>query len=148
MKTSEPSALLADFEAGRVDPAQFPHREHLRVSYELLERHPFPEALLHLARGLRRLAAKAGQPEVYHETITAAFLALIAERRLRGQYADWEDFAARNPDLFRKELLAEFYEPVVLKSSVARQTFVLPQCASMTAPTRARLPESETELPK
>ena len=84
MLATEPAGLLAAFEAGRIDPASFPHRDHVRVSYELLERHPFPEALLHLARGLRCLAAKAGRPEVYHETITAAFLALIAERRLEG----------------------------------------------------------------
>lgn len=127
MKTSEPSGLLADFEAGRIDPAQFPHREHVRVGFELLERHPFPEALLHLARGLRRLATKAGHPEVYHETITTAFLALIAERRLNGCYSSWEDFAAQNADLFRKELLSEIYEPALLRSSVARQTFVLPR---------------------
>ena len=129
MKTSELDELLADFEAGRVEPTQFPHRAHVQVSYELLERHAFPEALLHLARGLRRLAAKAGKPEVYHETMTAAFLALIAERRLRGQYAGWEDFATRNPDLFSKQLLEEFYEPALLQSQVARQTFVLPQRA-------------------
>ena len=100
MPASDLPALLADFEAGRIDPARFPHREHVRVSYELLERHRFPEALLHLARGLRRLAAKAGRPEVYHETITAAFLALIAERRLSGDHTNWEEFAACNPDLF------------------------------------------------
>jgi hypothetical protein len=130
MPANKLSAVLAVFEAGRINPARFPHREHVRVSYELLERHPFPEVLLHLSRGLRRLAAKAGRPEVYHETITAAFLALIAERRLRGDHADWEDFAARNPDLFRKELLAEIYEPAVLQSSVARQTFILPRRAA------------------
>ena len=130
MPASESEGLLADFEAGRIDPARFPHREHVRVSYELLERHPFPEALLHLARGLRRLAAKAGRPEVYHETITAAFLALIAERRLSGGYSNWEDFAARNPDLLRKDLLRDWYEPSLLQSSVARQTFVLPRRAS------------------
>ena len=129
MTTIEGADLLADFEEGRIDPASFPHRDHVRVSYELLERHPFPETLLHLARGLRRLAAKAGRSEVYHETITAAFLALIAERRLRGRYAAWEDFAASNPDLFRKELLDEIYEPAVLKSPVARATFVLPLSA-------------------
>jgi hypothetical protein len=127
MPASEPGGLLADFEAGRVSPAQFPHRAHVEVSYELLERHPFPEALLHLARGLRRLAARAGRPEVYHETITAAFLAIIAERRLRARYVDWQDFVVRNPDLLRKELLEEFYEPAVLQSAVARQTFVLPR---------------------
>lgn len=127
MPTSDLPAVLADFEAGRLDPARFPHREHVRVSYELLERHPFPEALLHLARGLRRLAAKAGRPEVYHETITAAFLALIAERRLRGRYACWDDFVACNPDLLRKDLLQGWYEPALLQSSIARETFVLPR---------------------
>lgn len=123
---SEPAAVLADFEAGRVDPAEFRHLDHVRVGYELLQRHPFPEALLHLARGLRQLAAKAGRPEIYHETITAAFLALIAERRLRDRYAGFEDFMSRNPDLIEKELLARFYEPAVLGSALARQTFILP----------------------
>ena len=121
--------LLEEFEAGRIDPALFRHREHIRVGYELLERLPFPEALLHLARGLRRLAAKAGKPEVYHETITAGFLALIAERRLRGSQTSWDDFAKQNPDLFRKRLLEEIYEPALLQSPVARQTFVLPHRA-------------------
>ncbi|MEO8439694.1 MAG: hypothetical protein ABI540_05670 [Spartobacteria bacterium] len=123
----EPDDLLADFEGGRIDPARFRHRDHVRVSYELLARHPFPEALLHLARGLRDLAARAGKPEVYHETITVAFLALIAERWWRGYSLNWEDFAAGNPDLFRKELLDQFYESSVLQSLVARQTFVLPR---------------------
>jgi len=127
MLATEPPGLLADFEAGRTDPASFSHRDHVWVGYELLERHPFPEALLHLARGLRRMAAKAGRPEVYHETITAAFLALIAERRLCGSYAEFRDFAERNPDLFCKEVLSRFYEPAVLRSSVARQTFILPR---------------------
>ena len=127
MTASDSSNALADFEEGRVDPARFPHRQHVRVGFELIERHAFPEALLHLARGLRGLTAKAGHPELYHETITAAFLALIAERRLSGRYAGWEDFAARNPDLFRRELLEEFYEPATLLSAIARRTFILPR---------------------
>ncbi|MGH8095372.1 MAG: hypothetical protein ACREIF_18215 [Chthoniobacterales bacterium] len=127
MPANEPSGLLADFEAGRVDPRNFPHRSHVEVSYELLERHRFPEALLHLASGLRSLAVKTGKPEVYHETITAAFLALIAERRLRGQYAGWDDFAERNPDLLEKECLRSWYEPDLLRSPVARRTFILPR---------------------
>lgn len=126
---TESENLPAGFERRRIDPGQFNHREHVRVSYELLERHPYPEALLHLARGLRSVAANAGRPEVYHETITAAFLAIIGERRLRCRYDGWADFAARNPDLFRKELLYEIYEPGVLRSTVARATFVLPGSA-------------------
>jgi hypothetical protein len=133
MAAIEAATLLADFEAGRIGPAQLPHREHVRVGYELLERPPFPEALLHLARGLRRLAAKAGKPEAYHETITAAFLALISERRLRGGYANFDDFAAANPDLFRKGFLEEIYGPEALRSPVARRTFILPRDRSLEA---------------
>ena len=127
MNGTEAAGRLADFEAGRVDPRDFPHCAHVEVGYELLERHAFPEALLHLARGLRRLAAGAGRPEVYNETVTAAFLALIAERRLSASYVGWEDFATRNPDLLQKDLLDDFYEPEVLQSAIARQTFVLPR---------------------
>lgn len=129
MKRSEnkSSTLLTDFEAGRIDPANFPHRAHLQVGFELLRRHPFPEALLHLARGLRGLAARAGRPELYHETITAAFLALIAERRECGSAADeWETFIAQYEDLLGQEALAKFYPPKRLRSEVARRTFILP----------------------
>lgn len=122
-----PAVTLADFEAGRADPATFSHREHVQMSYELLERHTFTEALFRLAKGLRHLATNAGRPEKYHETITVAFLALIAERKLVGADEGWEDFVARNPDLLRKELLAEIYDPAVLESSAARETFILPR---------------------
>jgi len=127
MRAIDSGELLADFTAGRLDPRQFPHRGHVRVSYELLERHSFPEALLHLARGLRRLAAKAGHPEKYHETITAAFLSLIAERRWRVAYSDFDEFAEANPDLLRKDFLEQFYSPAILRSRIARETFVLPR---------------------
>ena len=93
----------------------------------MLARYPFPEALARFSRGLRQLAAKAGRPEAYHETITAAFLALIGERRLNGEYANWEEFSVRNADLLSKDLLGQWYEPAILNSAVARQTFVLPK---------------------
>ncbi len=127
MKTQDETPLtLADFEAGRADPATFSHREHVRMSYELLERCTFPEALFRLAKGLRRLAAKAGVPGKYHETIRVAFLALIAERRGHGGSEGWEEFVALHPDLLQKELLAKIYDPAVLESSAARETFILP----------------------
>ena len=99
---------LSDLEAGRLDPKQFPHREHLRLGYEMLGRYPFPEALARFSAGLRQLAAKGGRPDAYHETITAAFLALIGERRLLSNCASWEEFGARNDDLMNKDLLREW----------------------------------------
>jgi hypothetical protein len=118
---------LADLEQGRLDPKQFPHREHVRLAFEMLGRYSFPEALARFSKGLRQLAVKGGRPEAYHETITAAFLALIGERRLHDRCANWEQFAELNGDLFDKNLLRQWYEPEVLNSVLARRTFILPR---------------------
>jgi hypothetical protein len=135
MKQSDPGIAgeLADLEHGRLDPKQFPHREHVRLGYEMLRRYPFPEALMRFAAGLRLLAIKGGRPEAYHETITAAFLALIGERRLTSDDAGWESFAARNADLLGKDFLRQWYGPEVLGSTLARRTFVLPRPAAQVA---------------
>jgi hypothetical protein len=66
---------LARLLAGELDPKQFPHREHLRLAYEMLARHPFAETVSLFSTALRKLAAKGGRPELYHDTITVAFLA-------------------------------------------------------------------------
>jgi hypothetical protein len=118
---------LSDLEQGRLDPKKFPHREHVRLGFEMLGRYSFPEALARFSHGLRQLAINGGRPEAYHETITAAFLALIGERRLHDEYANWEQFSARNADLMSKDLLCEWYEPEVLSSNLARRTFILPK---------------------
>lgn len=123
---------LRDFEEGRLDPNQFPHREHVRLAFEMLGCHPFHEALARFAKGLHQLAKKAGKPELYHETITAAFLALIGERRLAQSWSGWDEFAAQNQDLLNKDLLRLWYEPEILNSVIARRTFVLPKLAMRT----------------
>ena len=60
--TVAPEDELLALETGALDPAQFPHREHVRLGYEMLERYPFGEALMRFSRGLRLLAARAGRP--------------------------------------------------------------------------------------
>jgi len=84
---------LERFVRGETDPAHFPHREHLRMAFEMLRRHDFAETALHYSRGLRALTARAGKPEAFHQTVTIAFLALIAERMARGQADDFAAFA-------------------------------------------------------
>jgi len=64
---------LSDLEAGRLDPKQFPHREHLRLGYEMLGRYPFPEALARFSAGLRQLAAKGGRREAYTKRLPPLF---------------------------------------------------------------------------
>ena len=118
------NADLARFVRGDCDPAHFPHREHVRMAFEVLRRHSFTEAALHCSQALRTMAARAGKPQAYHETITIAFLSLIAERM--DKIADFESFERCNPELLDKNVLKRWYRPERLASDGARRTFILP----------------------
>jgi hypothetical protein len=115
---------LAKFVKGDCDPRNFPHSEHVRMAFEMLRRHSFPETVLHYSQALRKMTAHAGKPEAYHETITIAFLSLIAERI--DNTKEFESFASLNPDLFDKRVLTRWYSPERLAADCARRTFVLP----------------------
>jgi hypothetical protein len=123
---------LSALETGALDPAKFPHPEHVRLGFEMLGRHSFGDAVMRFSRGLKLLAAKAGRPEVYHETITVAFLALINERRARSGAQGWPQFRANNGDLFDKHCLKNWYSAEQLASDLARRTFCLPQGAAVS----------------
>ena len=118
---------LMRFVRGECDPAAFPHREHLRMAFEMLRRHSFAETVLHYSRALRSMAARSGRPEAYHETITVAFLSLIGERMSKAPASDFAQFESENSDLGEKGLLACWYRPERLASDAARRTFVLPE---------------------
>ena len=117
---------LRALETGALDPSKFPHQEHVRLAYGMLERYPFGEAVARFSRGVKLLAAKAGRPEVYHETITVAFLAVIGERRARSGSNNWTGFKAENGDLFDRRCLERWYDAEQLGSELARRTFCLP----------------------
>lgn len=113
-------------ECGILDPTKFPHSEHVRLGYEMLARQPFGDAISRFSRGLKLMAANAGHPQAYHETITVAFLALINERRALGSAINWCDFKTSNADLFDKRCLERWYAAEQLRSDMARQIFCLP----------------------
>jgi len=121
-----PPALRA-FLHGEVEGADFHHADHVRVAFEMLRRHGFLDAAQAYARGLKDIATRAGNPAAYHETITIAFLALIAERSAAHDFASFETFAAANPDLLDTSVLTRWYAPERLASAAARRTFILPE---------------------
>ncbi|MDQ6624290.1 MAG: hypothetical protein M3Y86_12515 [Verrucomicrobiota bacterium] len=118
---------LRAFDEGRIEPAAFPHREHVRFAFEILGRASFGEAAMRFRLGLAHIARKAGKPQLYHETITIAFLAVIAERRATTATTDWAEFIERNAELLDKNLLLRWYSKEQLESELARQTFCLPR---------------------
>lgn len=132
-------ALVQTFEAGREPAGGFHHREHVRVAWYYLQRHALPEALSRFSSTLRAFAAAQGKPNLYHETITVAYILFINER-LDGAARDmpWEEFAARHPELlgWKPSLLDRYYSDATLKSDRARRTFVLPE--KVDSPSSAR----------
>jgi hypothetical protein len=104
-------AELARFMRGDMDSAGFPHREHVRMGFEMLRRHNFSETAHHYSLALRTMAARAGRPDAFHQTITIAFLSLIAERMLGIDVADFIAFERANADLMAKSALAHWYRP-------------------------------------
>jgi hypothetical protein len=125
----EDLAQLARFARGELDASTFPHREHVRMGFEMLRQHDFAETAYHYSFALRAMTARAGKPEAFHQTITIAFLALIAERMQVGKVADFLAFERASPDLMDRSALARWYRPERLAMEAARRTFLLPDAA-------------------
>jgi len=121
--------LIKQFEDGTTPADTFHHADHVRLGFEYLCRYAALEALEKFSAALKRFAAAQGKPQLYHETITWAYLLLIRERMAgAGGSQTWEEFAERNPDLliWKGGVLATLYRQETLDSELARHTFVLP----------------------
>jgi hypothetical protein len=120
--------LLARFEDGALPDGAFHHEQHVRVAWMFVRHYGMPDALGRFADALKRFAAAKGAVGLYHETITWAYLLLVAERIARGSGGNWDAFAAVNPDLltWKPSLLDRYYRPETLKSDLARRIFLMP----------------------
>lgn len=121
--------LLQAFEDYSLPEDEFRHATHIRVAWLYLQQMELPAAIQTFVTGLRRYATSLGKADLYHETITYAYLFLVHERmhRLKLPHT-WETFQQQNPDLFvyPSPLLEQLYRPETLASDFARQIFVLP----------------------
>ncbi len=136
--------FLAGFEACTLARSEWTHEAHVRMAWLYLTRYPLSEALKRVRSGIQQLNDTFSKAETvqeqsrppcghqpkqsggYHDTITVAFVRLIAAR-LR----DDDTFLAfrdRNPDLFDHTLTAllRHYTKKRLHSAKAKRTFIEP----------------------
>jgi hypothetical protein len=108
--------------------AGFRHRDHVRLAFICLREDPSLRGLDGFVRALQAFAAHAGRPELYHETLTWAFLLILRERMEQGTAANFDEFADANPDLlaWQPSVLDRYYRPETLSSPRARRVFVMP----------------------
>ncbi len=117
---------LDEFYAGRVSTPGFAHRDHVRMAFLALSRDPFTTAFARYSEGIRQLAVQAGRVEKFNQTITGAFLSLIAERLAVHPHVDFEAFIDANPDLLDTGLLDRYYTPERLAEARAKTIYLLP----------------------
>jgi len=118
--------LLEEFERGTLQP--FHHADHVHVAFAYLNRYPPAEALARFSRGLQHFAGLHGKPNLYHETITWAYLCLIRQRMADRGPEGWEAFRQANPDLLLSKggILDRYYREETLASERARRMFLFP----------------------
>jgi hypothetical protein len=117
------------FESGSISASAFHHADHVRLAFYYLARYSPLEALGRFSTALQRFAQANGKENLYHETITWAYLLLIHERMARcNQPGSWETFAAANPDLltWKESILHRYYTQATLQSDLAKRVFVFP----------------------
>ncbi len=130
--------LVAAFETATL--AEFPHESHVRVGWWYVRHYPMLAALSRFRAALRRFAAAKGAADKYHETITVAFMLLIADREREMPDLPWTDFAARNADLLRRSpsALEAYYSRERLASRWGRRSETRPVRRSKSDPPEGR----------
>jgi hypothetical protein len=130
----EDDPFLEAFRRGRIAPDAFDHRAHVRAGAAALARLPFLDACIAMRDGLRLLAAAARRPDLYHETLTIAFMVLIADALDDDGEAGiaWDGvdgLIARHPALADRGSIPRRYDAATLQSKRARRRLCLPASA-------------------
>ena len=122
--------FLAAFHACSLPPACFHHADHLRLAWLHIHQHPLEVAAERVSNGIQAYAKHLGRPELYHETITVAWVRLIASH----DEPSFDEFLRLNAHRLNKELLHRFWSPELLQSDMARQEWVDPDRLALPMP--------------
>jgi hypothetical protein len=117
-----------DFQAGRVTPAMFDHRAHIRLAYVHLAGRDADTALQNVRSALQAFLQHHGIPaEKYHETLTRAWVVAVRHFMERTTHAGSSDeFIERNPVMLDSGIMLTHYSAGLLFSPEARAGFVEP----------------------
>ncbi|HWX25024.1 MAG TPA: hypothetical protein VN083_08285 [Vicinamibacteria bacterium] len=124
---TEDDAFLKAFEAATIPNGAFHHRDHIRLSWIYLRRLGREAGTRQILDGIRAFAAVHGAQRLYHETITRAWIHLVAGRLEEDPGGEsFEDFVTAHPDLLQKTYLHTFFTAGLLGSEKARACWVEP----------------------
>ena len=113
--------LLAAFEDTTLEP--FHHRDHVRVTFLYVRAFGEAGTRQRLGQAILRYAEARNAGAKYHETITQAWIGLVAARSAAESF---EAMLAAHPELLDKDLLTRYYSPERLMSAEAQARWIEP----------------------
>ncbi len=111
----------------------FGHREHLELAWSYLRLYSVDESAEAMVAAIRHVARLHGAPDKYHETITRAWLHLVAVHDQRWSADSFETFIQRNPALLDSKLIQHFYTRELIFSEPARAMWTAPDLRPLPA---------------
>ena len=133
--------LAARFTACTLPASEWTHTAHLRVGLWHVELYGAAEALDRLRAGIRKLNESHGNQNTatsgYHETITEAYVRLIAaflDASGAGQSTDERASALLASPIAHRGVLFTFWSKDVLMSPAARAAWTPPDVAPLLLP--------------
>jgi 2-polyprenyl-3-methyl-5-hydroxy-6-metoxy-1,4-benzoquinol methylase len=126
--------FISAFEECRFSLRQWRHREHIRIAYLYLLRHPFEAALNKVRSGIQALNATHQVPDAidrgYHETMTQAWMRLVHFTFEEfGPTETADAFLAEHTQLLSKRALRFYYSRARIMSAEAKRGFLEPDLA-------------------
>ena len=128
MTDAEIEALVRSFEDGSLPRSEWTHASHLLVALWYMNCHSVEDATRLIRDGLRRYGSLNGRVSRYHETITLAWVAVVARFLARCDRAQPISVLAEMLlDAYGdKDYLLRYYSREVLMSDAARLGWVHP----------------------
>jgi hypothetical protein len=112
---------------------RFGHREHIELAWSYMRLHSIDEARAAMTTAIRHIARQHGAEGKYHETMTRAWLHLVAVHVQRWPAESFEEFIERNPELLDRALIEHFYSQELIFGESARATWVDPDFRRLPA---------------
>jgi hypothetical protein len=124
--------FVAAFQTGRLSPASFHHRDHLRLAWCLIRRSGAAAATTMITVGIRRFATQHGQADKYHETLTRFWVRIVSHLiDTRPDIAAFERFLEAYPQLLDKALPYRHWSRETMQSQAARARWVEPDLLAL-----------------
>lgn len=102
------------------------HRDHLRLTWELVRQHDLETALGLVKAQILAYAYQAGRIDQYHETLTRFWVRMVAQAVKQHPALDFEALLAVCPELLDKHLPFRYWSQETFWSPAARAAWVEP----------------------